>query len=167
MHRFCTSDFFQGTPLRSKTLRLSGQSVCVVYGDWQMFLPTESSTSRVIFLRQTACHGLEPPVKPPAKPAPKAAKPRAKHSAKSSAKPAAQVAAKPADQHAAGEPIPVAPVEHVQLFRVKYSCQKRGTQSLFLSRAEHASQQAVPGSFCCSYAFVYARLVSCRASFAF
>ena len=29
----------------------------------------------------------------------------------------------------------------------KYSCQKSGTQSQFLSRAEHASQQAVPGSF--------------------
>jgi len=65
--------------------------------------------------------GLEPPAKPPAKPAPKAAKPRAKPSTKSAAKPAAQVAAKPA----AGEPIPVAPVEHVQLFRVKYSRQKK------------------------------------------
>ena len=40
---------------------------------------------------------------------------------KSAAKPAAQVAAKPA----AGEPIPVAPVGHVQLFRVKYSLQKK------------------------------------------
>ena len=34
------------------------------------------------------------------------------------------VAAKPAAQPAAGEPIPVAPVEHV-LFRVKYSRQKK------------------------------------------
>ena len=58
--------------------------------------------------------GLEPPAKPAAKPAPKAAKRRAKPS-KRAAKPAAQVAAKPA----AGEPIPVAPVEHVQLFKVK------------------------------------------------
>ena len=33
--------------------------------------------------------------------------------------------AKPAAQPAAGEPIPVAPVEHVQLFRVKYSHQKK------------------------------------------
>jgi hypothetical protein len=63
--------------------------------------------------------GLEPPAKPPAKPAPKAAKPGAKPSTKSAAKPAAQVAAMPAAQPAAGEPIPVAPVEHVQLFRVK------------------------------------------------
>ena len=65
--------------------------------------------------------GLEPPAKPPAKRAPKAAKTRAKPSTKSAAKPAAQVAAKPA----AGEPIPEAPVEHVQLFRVKYSHQKK------------------------------------------
>ena len=34
-----------------------------------------------------------------------------------------------------------------QLFRVKYSRQQSGTQSQFLSRAEHASQQRVPGSF--------------------
>ena len=53
--------------------------------------------------------GLEPPVKP----APKAAKPRAKPAPKSAAKPAA------------GEPIPVAPVERVQLFRVKCSRHKR------------------------------------------
>ena len=65
--------------------------------------------------------GLEPPGKPPAKPAPKASKPHAKPSTKSAAKPAAQVAAKPA----AGEPIPLAPVEHVQLFRVKYSRQTK------------------------------------------
>jgi hypothetical protein len=38
--------------------------------------------------------------------------------------------------------------------------------TVFLSRGEHASQQAVPGSFCCSYAFVSARLVSCRVSVA-
>ena len=69
--------------------------------------------------------GLDPPVKPHAKPAPKAAKPGAKPSAKSAAKPATKVAAKPATQHAAGEPIPVALVEHVQLFKVKYSRQKK------------------------------------------
>ena len=65
--------------------------------------------------------GLEPPA---AKPAPKAAKPPAKPS-KRAAKPAAHVAAKPAAKPAAGEPIPVAPVEHVQLFKVKYSHQKK------------------------------------------
>ena len=37
----------------------------------------------------------------------------------------AQVAAKPAAKPAAGEPIPVAPVEHVQLFKVKYSRQRK------------------------------------------
>ena len=68
--------------------------------------------------------GLEPPAKPAAKPAPKAAKPCAKPS-KRAAKPAAQVAAKPAGKPAAGEPIPVAPVEHVQLFQVKYTRQKK------------------------------------------
>ena len=41
------------------------------------------------------------------------------------AKPAAKVAAKPAAKPAAGEPIPVAPVEHVQLFKVKYSHQRK------------------------------------------
>ena len=62
--------------------------------------------------------GLEPP----AKPAAKAAKPGPKRSAgKAAAKPAAKVAAKPA----AGEPIPVAPVEHVQLFKDKYSHQRK------------------------------------------
>ena len=66
--------------------------------------------------------GLERPAKPPA---PKAAKRPAKPSTKSAAKPAAQVAVKPVAQFAAGEPIPVAPVEHVQLFRVKYSHQKK------------------------------------------
>ena len=44
--------------------------------------------------------------------------------------------------------IPVAPVEHVQLFRVKILPPKKsGTESQFLSRAEHASQQTVPTSF--------------------
>ena len=38
---------------------------------------------------------------------------------------------------------------------------KSGTQSLFLSRAKHASQRAVSGSFCCSCALVSACLVSC------
>ena len=57
--------------------------------------------------------GLEPPVKPAAKHALKAAKPRVRPSTKSAAKPAA------------GEPIRVAPIEHVQLFKVKYSRQKK------------------------------------------
>ena len=46
-------------------------------------------------------------------------------STKSVAKHAAQVAAKPAALLAAGEPMPMAPVEHVHLFRVKYSRQKK------------------------------------------
>ena len=56
--------------------------------------------------------GLEPPAKPAAKPAPKAAKTRAKPS-------------KPAVKPAPGEPITVAPVQHVQLFKVKYSHQRK------------------------------------------
>ena len=51
--------------------------------------------------------------------------------------------------------------EPVQLFRVKCA-RKSGTQSLPLSRAQHASQQAVSGSFCCSCAFMFACLTSCR-----
>ena len=72
-------------------------------------------------LRLCLPQGLEPTAKPPAKPAPKAAKPRDKPSTKSAAKPAAQFA----DKSAAGEPILVAPFEHVQLLRVKYSYQKK------------------------------------------
>ena len=44
---------------------------------------------------------------------------------KCAAKPAAKVAAKLAAKPAAGEPILVAPVEHVQLFKVKYLRQKK------------------------------------------
>ena len=84
--------------------------------------------------------GLKPPAQPPAKPAPKAAKPRAKPSTKSAAKPAARVAAKPAAKPAAGEPIPVAPVEHVQLFRVKHSCQRKWHTEPVSQEAEHVSQ---------------------------
>eukprot|EP00670_Eutreptiella_braarudii_P029639 CAMPEP_0174378052 /NCGR_PEP_ID=MMETSP0811_2-20130205/121812_1 /TAXON_ID=73025 ORGANISM="Eutreptiella gymnastica-like, Strain CCMP1594" /NCGR_SAMPLE_ID=MMETSP0811_2 /ASSEMBLY_ACC=CAM_ASM_000667 /LENGTH=244 /DNA_ID=CAMNT_0015530177 /DNA_START=713 /DNA_END=1447 /DNA_ORIENTATION=- len=94
---------------------------------------------------------LEPSATSLAKPAPKAAKPRAKPSAKSAAKPAAWVGAK----LAAGEPIPVALVEHVQLFTVKYSRQKKWhTEPVCLSTAEDFSQQAVSGSFCGPYALV-------------
>eukprot|EP00670_Eutreptiella_braarudii_P029006 CAMPEP_0174378928 /NCGR_PEP_ID=MMETSP0811_2-20130205/122369_1 /TAXON_ID=73025 ORGANISM="Eutreptiella gymnastica-like, Strain CCMP1594" /NCGR_SAMPLE_ID=MMETSP0811_2 /ASSEMBLY_ACC=CAM_ASM_000667 /LENGTH=152 /DNA_ID=CAMNT_0015531291 /DNA_START=2108 /DNA_END=2564 /DNA_ORIENTATION=- len=42
-----------------------------------------------------------------------------------SAKPSTTSAAKPAAKPAAGEPSPVAPVEHLQLFKVKYSRQKK------------------------------------------
>ena len=62
--------------------------------------------------------GLEPPAKLAANPAPKAAKPGPKRSA-------AKAAAKPAAKPAAREPNPVAPVEHVQLFKVKYSHQRK------------------------------------------
>ena len=53
--------------------------------------------------------------------------------------------------------IPVAPAEYVKLFRVKYSCQKSGTQSLFLSSTEQASQQAFPRSWAASP-------IACRSS---
>ena len=39
-----------------QTLTLCGQRVRVVYGDWQMFLPTDNCTSHAMFLRQIACH---------------------------------------------------------------------------------------------------------------
>ena len=44
---------------------------------------------------------------------------------------------------------------------------KSGTQGLSLSRAEHASQQAVSASFCGLYALMFACLASCHASFVF
>ena len=89
----------------------------------QLVLLSISHLLGAVFCLPRLClsQGLEPTAKPPAKPAPKAAKPRAKPSTKSAAKSAAQVAAK----SAAGEPILVAPVEHVQRFRVKYSHQKK------------------------------------------
>ena len=112
-----------------QTLRVCGQkSAHGVWGLANVFANEKTYFTRDIPEANCLPQRLKPPVKPPAKPAPKAAKPRAKPSAKSAAKPAAQVAAKPAAQPAAqpaaGEPIPVAPVEHVQLFRVKYSRQK-------------------------------------------
>ena len=82
-----------------QTLRLCGQRVCMVYGDWQTFLSSENCTLRVMFLRLAT--GAGAPAKPPAKPNPKAAKPRAKPLTKSAAKLATQVAAKPAAQPAA------------------------------------------------------------------
>ena len=103
------------------TLRLCGQRVLVVYGVWQMFLPMENCISTVMSLRQTACHrGWSPlpnllPSLPPKLPNLVPKKP-----SKRATKPAAQVVAKPAAKPATGEPIPVAPFEHVQLFKVKY-----------------------------------------------
>ena len=79
--------------------------------------------------------GLVPPAKPAANPA---AKPCAKLSAKSASKPAAQVAAKPA----AGEPIQPL-LSMCRSSESNTPTRKSGTQSPSLSRAEHASQQAV------------------------
>jgi hypothetical protein len=61
--------------------------------------------------------------------------------------PAAQVAAKPAAQPAAVEAIPVAPVEHVQLFRVKFS---RHTHPAPCSRHLHRHAWNVQLSHCFS-----------------
>ena len=118
------------------TLRLFGQRVLVVYGVWQMFLPTENCLSPMIFLRQTAFHRGWGPL-PNLVPNPP----------KRAAKLAAQVAGKPAARPAAGEPIPVAPVEHVQLFKVKYSRQKNCTPSLLLSRPDMHPCRQFPGHF--------------------
>ena len=75
---------------------------------------------------------------PPAKPAPKAANPRTKPSTKSAAKPAAQMAAQPA----AGEPIPVAPVKHVQLVRVKIlPPQKVANRAFLLVKLKYPNRQ--------------------------
>ena len=92
--------------------------------------------------------GLEPPTKPASQPAPKAAKPRAKPSTKSAAK----LAAKPA----ARAPIPVAPFEHVQLFKVKYSCQKKWHQEPVYHNKQFLGQFVVHmplcplGHWCCA-----------------
>ena len=98
-----------------QTLRLCGQRVRMVYGDWQMFLPTENCTSQAMFLRQTACHrGWSPLPSPLPSLLP-------------------TLAAKPAALLAAGDPIPAASVEPVHLFRVIHShtpARKSGTQSL-------------------------------------
>ena len=45
--------------------------------------------------------------------------------------------------------------------------QKSVAQSLSLRRAEHASQQAVSGSFCGTYALVFTRFALCHAPFVF
>ena len=63
--------------------------------------------------------GVGAPSQQAAKPTPKAAKPRTKPSTKSAAKPFVHMATKPATKPAAGEPILVAPVEHVQHFKLK------------------------------------------------
>ena len=103
--------------------------------------------------------GSGPPVRPAAKPAPKAAKPLDKPSTKSAANSAAKVAAKPAAKSAAGEPIPVAPVEHVQLFRVK-NVTHRACLSVKLNM--HPNRQ-FPGLFVvCMYSCLHVLLrVTC------
>ena len=88
------------------------KSACSAWGLANVFANGKLYFSRDVPEVNCLPQGLEPPAKPAAKPAPKAGKPRAKPS-------------KRAAKSAAGEPIPVAPVEHVQLFKVKYSCQKK------------------------------------------
>ena len=114
-----------------------------VHGVWG--LSNVFANGKLYFMRDVPeAHCLLQGLELPTKPASKAANPRAKPSIKSAAKLAAKVAAKPAT----GDPILVAPAEHVQLFRVKYCHQKQWhTESLLLSRAQRASQQIVPGSF--------------------
>ena len=60
-------------------------------------------------------------------------------------------------------PIPVAPVEHVQLFKVKHH-KKSGTQTLSEELNMHPNRQ-FPGLFCGSYALVFACFASCHAFF--
>ena len=87
------------------------------------FLPTRNYIEKSYFIcdvLEPNClpQGLDPPVKPAANPAPKAAKPRAKPQPRVRRNLLPKMAAKPA----AGESILVAPVEHVQLSKVKSSC---------------------------------------------
>ena len=120
-----------------------------MYGDWQLFLPTESCTSGMIFLRQTACHkGCSPVSSPLPSLFPKLPN-LVPHP-----QPRVQPNLLPRWQ-------PSLQLESPFLWPLWGMCsssesntraRQSGTQSLFLSRAEHASQQAVPHSFCCSYA---------------
>ena len=150
--RFLASKALNCTLYHAEQFSVSQFQPCIL-SIWTRTQPVLLSISNLLgavlcLPRLCLPQGLEPTAKPTAKPAPKAAKPRARPSTKSAAEPAAHVAAR----SATGEAILVAPVEHVQLFSGSNTpARKSGTQSLFLSRAEHASQQAVPGSFCGSY----------------
>ena len=122
----------RGIEYRSITYARSASMVTHDYAPMaRMSLPSTFGMHGNLFPRRTSRQPLWLPISPTAgylpscwtqNFAPKAAKPRPKRSAaKPAAKPAAKVAAKPA----AGEPLPVAPVDHVQLFKVKYSHQRK------------------------------------------
>ena len=95
-------------------------AICVLafscYGEFQLF---ESKVSPPL---STITHsGLSPLSNLPASLLPKLPNLEPSPEPKSAARPAAPVAAKPT----MGAPIPMAPVEHVQLFKVKHVCQEK------------------------------------------
>ena len=149
------------------TLRWCGQRVRVVYGDWHMFLRTENCTSHTMFLRITAYHmGWSPLPSPLPSLLPKLPNfvPNPQPRVQSNLLPGWQPSLQPSLQ-----------LESPFLWPLLSMCsssesdiptRKSGTQSLSLGRAEHAPQQAVPGSLCGSYVLVSACLVSWCGSFA-
>ena len=122
-----------------QTLRLCGQRVHVVYGGWQIFLRTKNCTSCAMFLRQTACHrGWMPSPLPSLLPKLPNLVPNPQPRVQPNLLPRWQ---------------PSLQLESPFLWPLLSMCsssesntpaRKSGTQSQFLNRAEHASQQAVP-----------------------
>ena len=87
---------------------------------WQTFLLMRGCNSRLMFLSQIACHRAWSPL-PNLLPSLLPKLPNLMPNPQPRVQPAVKVAAKPA----AGEPIPVACVEHVQLAKVKYVRQQK------------------------------------------
>ena len=97
---------------------------------------------------KAACQNCLPQgLEPPAKPAPNDAKPCAKPSTKSAVKPAAKVAASPAASLQLESPFLWPLLSMCSSSESNTPAKKSGTQSQFLSRAEHASQLTGSGSF--------------------
>ena len=74
---------------------------------------------------------------------------------------------RPTPAPAAGEPISVAVLSMCSSSKSNTCARKGGTRRLSLSRAEHASQQAVSVLFLGSCAFVFACLASCQGPIVF
>ena len=151
------------TAIVHQTLRLCGQQVRVVYGDWQMFLPTGNCISRAMFLSQTARHRGWSPL-PSLLPKLPNLMPHPQPRVQPNLLPRWQPSLQPRLQ--LESPFQWSLLSMCSSSKSNTPARKSGTQSLSLSRPDHASQQAVSCSFCGSYALMFACLVSCRASFA-
>ena len=125
-----------------QTLRLCGQTVHIGCEGWQRFLPMRNCFSLMLFLSQTACHrdwSPLPNLLPSLLPKLPNLMPNPQPSVLPNLLPRLQPSA---SEPAAGEPIPMAPVEHVQLFKVKYSRQKKWpTACLSVELNAHPNRQ--------------------------